>query len=178
MFVGHCFGLIVLSLTGQLNALIPSTIPLIRIRHYSTTSLPSTNYQLQPIRSKMINQPLRMSSSTTTSLTTTNPILTFTNKMTRLFPLWVISFSILGFHFPFLFQWFSPCITPALAWTMLCMGMSLTVSDFARVCKTPQFVIIGTVYCPFCFRSIYLSIILTIRLSIYLSIYLSIHPFI
>ena len=136
-------------LTLKLHALVPSSnVPMIRIRYNSIPRI--SNNQLQSIQSTMNrNHRLTMSSSSSSASTTvsiiptTNPILTFTNRMTRLFPLWVISFSILGFHFPLLFQWFSRYITPALAWTMLCMGMSLTVSDFARVCKTPQFVMLG-----------------------------------
>ena len=65
------------------------------------------------------------------------------STITNLFPLWVISFSILGFQRPHWFLWFKKYITPALAATMLGMGMSLTVEDFVRVFKTPQYVAIG-----------------------------------
>jgi len=34
-------------------------------------------------------------------------------------------------------------VTPALAATMLSMGITLTVKDFERVAKTPKFVLAG-----------------------------------
>mmetsp|Transcript_17307 Transcript_17307/g.16649 ORF Transcript_17307/g.16649 Transcript_17307/m.16649 type:complete len:415 (-) Transcript_17307:10-1254(-) len=72
-----------------------------------------------------------------------NKILSFLDKITNLFPLWVLSASILGYFKPSLFTWFSPYITAALAVTMIGMGMTLTISDFKRVIETPQYVLIG-----------------------------------
>jgi hypothetical protein len=50
-----------------------------------------------------------------------NKILSFLDKITNLFPLWVLSASILGYFKPSLFTWFSPYITAALAVTMIGM---------------------------------------------------------
>ena len=72
-----------------------------------------------------------------------SPLDNVLDKATNLFPLWVLSFSIIGSLKPSLLTWFSPFITPALALTMVCMGMTLTVADFQRVFKTPQFVLLG-----------------------------------
>jgi hypothetical protein len=52
---------------------------------------------------------------------TPNKILLFLDKITNLFPLWVLSASILGYFKPALFTWFSPYITAALAVTMIGM---------------------------------------------------------
>ena len=52
------------------------------------------------------------------------------DRATKLFPVWVVTLSFLGMKQPRLFDWFRPLITPALALTMLCMGMSLTIDDF------------------------------------------------
>eukprot|EP01041_Mallomonas_annulata_P013561 gene13561-28777_t len=65
------------------------------------------------------------------------------DKVTNFFPLFVLGFSIAGAMKPFLFKWFNNLVTPALALTMICMGMSLTVADFLQVAKTPQYVLLG-----------------------------------
>mmetsp|Transcript_24976 Transcript_24976/g.25190 ORF Transcript_24976/g.25190 Transcript_24976/m.25190 type:complete len:406 (+) Transcript_24976:79-1296(+) len=62
---------------------------------------------------------------------------------TNLFPLWVLSFSIVGIIQPVLLSWFSPFVTIALGLTMICMGMSLTIKDFVNVFKSPQYVLLG-----------------------------------
>ena len=62
---------------------------------------------------------------------------------TNLFPLWVLGSSILGWFKPALFDWFSPFVTPSLALTMFSMGMTLKLSDFARVAQTPKWVLVG-----------------------------------
>jgi BASS family bile acid:Na+ symporter len=63
--------------------------------------------------------------------------------VTNMFPLWVLSFSVLGFRQPQLFNWFQPYITPALTLTMIGMGMTLSVSDFKKVLQSWQFVLVG-----------------------------------
>ena len=63
--------------------------------------------------------------------------------LTNLFPVWVLAFSIFGNLQPTAFHWFSPLITPALALTMMCMGMTLTLNDFRKVSKTPEYVLVG-----------------------------------
>ncbi len=62
---------------------------------------------------------------------------------TNLFPVWVLSFSLLGFYFPHLFKWFVPFITPALMFTMLGMGMTLTIGDFKRVLHSWPYILVG-----------------------------------
>ncbi len=81
--------------------------------------------------------------TTSTSSSFSSKFNSLLSTVTNLFPIWVIMFSVLGFHRPEWFFWFKKYITPALAFTMLGMGMSLTVADFVRVFKTPQYVAIG-----------------------------------
>ena len=42
-----------------------------------------------------------------------------------------------------MFQWFSPYITAALTLTMICMGMTLTLQDFANIKTTWNYIILG-----------------------------------
>jgi bile acid:Na+ symporter, BASS family len=65
------------------------------------------------------------------------------DRGTNLFPLFVLSFSLLGAKSPLLLNWFSPFVTPALSLTMLSMGMTLTIADFTRVLKEPKYVLLG-----------------------------------
>ncbi|XDD52429.1 bile acid:sodium symporter family protein [Leptospira sp. WS92.C1] len=63
---------------------------------------------------------------------------------TLLFPVWVLSGSILSFFFPQWFTWFTgPWITYGLGITMLGMGITLLPQDFKDVFKTPVPVFIG-----------------------------------
>ena len=64
-------------------------------------------------------------------------------KITLFFPVWVLSFSLLGFKLPNLFLWFSPLITPALALTMASMGMTLSYSDFSKLLPNWRFILLG-----------------------------------
>jgi len=64
-------------------------------------------------------------------------------RATNLFPVWVCLASVLGWFKPCLFEWFMPLVTPALAATMLSMGMTLTLDDFKRVAATPKWVGVG-----------------------------------
>ena len=66
-------------------------------------------------------------------------------RITLFFPMWVLSFSLIGFKLPFLFEWFSPFITPALALTMAGMGMTLSYKDFAQLIPNWRFILIGFV---------------------------------
>ena len=79
------------------------------------------------------------------TFTTKNKVEITLESATNLFPLWVLSASVLGNLLPSLFLWFSPFITPALAITMMTMGMTLTFDDFKRVAANPEFVLIGFV---------------------------------
>jgi hypothetical protein len=63
---------------------------------------------------------------------------------TNLFPVWVLGAAVVGFLNPAAFAWFQKgWITPALGWTMLGMGLSLTFGDFKRVLKTPGRIFLG-----------------------------------
>jgi BASS family bile acid:Na+ symporter len=62
---------------------------------------------------------------------------------TNVFPIWTILASLVGIMRPETFLWFTPYITPALAATMLAMGMTLTVGDFKNVMKTPSTILLG-----------------------------------
>lgn len=67
------------------------------------------------------------------------------DKATTAFPFWVVGAALLGFFRPQTLAWFSgDCITYALATTMICMGTTLTVSDFKAIFKEPRGVAIGT----------------------------------
>lgn len=77
------------------------------------------------------------------SLNALPPMKQIFDGATNVFPLWVLSSSVLGWLKPCAFQWFAPYVTPALALTMLSMGMTLTWADMKRVVKTPQWVLVG-----------------------------------
>jgi len=62
---------------------------------------------------------------------------------TNMFPFWVLGASVLGWVQPTMFLWMGPFVTPALALTMLSMGMTLTIGDFKRVATMPQWVLLG-----------------------------------
>lgn len=55
------------------------------------------------------------------------------NTMTRLFPLWAVIFSALAYSFPEGFDHLGYLITPGLSLIMLFMGLTLSVTDFARI---------------------------------------------
>jgi len=63
------------------------------------------------------------------------------DTLTNAFPIWVFSFSALGFKYPFLFKWFDPYIKLALGLTMTAMGMTLSYDDFKKV--EPKYIAIG-----------------------------------
>jgi len=63
------------------------------------------------------------------------------DTLTNAFPIWVFSFSALGFKYPFLFKWFDPYIKLALGLTMTAMGMTLSLNDFKKV--EPKYIAIG-----------------------------------
>ena len=65
------------------------------------------------------------------------------DKITSIFPLWTIAASAAGYKYPHLFAWFQPYVTPALALTMLSMGMTLTWDDFKKVGRSPTDILIG-----------------------------------
>ncbi|CAN0085353.1 unnamed protein product [Scytosiphon promiscuus] len=66
------------------------------------------------------------------------------DRATSLFPAWVLGAAVLGMCRPAALAWFnSGLITAALATTMVCMGMTLTLDDFAAVAKRPRPVMAG-----------------------------------
>ena len=78
-----------------------------------------------------------------------NPLKSMTlEQATGKFPAWVALASLVGIVQPALLTWFVPFITPALALTMIFMGMTLTLDDFKGVIKTPKYPLIGFV-CQF-----------------------------
>ena len=130
------------------NALVPRTLLLPQSR----TGIITNTWRSRDscTSTKVLSPALAAASSSSSSTSTISATSSFDSKFTKLlstvtnlFPLWVISFSILGYQRPHWFLWFKKYITPALAATMLGMGMSLTVEDFVRVFKTPQYVAIG-----------------------------------
>lgn len=57
----------------------------------------------------------------------TGPLASVANALTTLFPVWVVGAAIWGLARPTAFAWFRPdYTTPALAITMLGMGLTLT----------------------------------------------------
>ncbi len=68
---------------------------------------------------------------------------------TRLFPLWAFILAVTALQWPTLFDQQKSFIVPLLMIVMFCMGMTLHLSDFARVLKQPGMVATGvlTQYC-------------------------------
>ncbi|EMJ79233.1 hypothetical protein LEP1GSC016_0162 [Leptospira borgpetersenii serovar Hardjo-bovis str. Sponselee] len=63
---------------------------------------------------------------------------------TLLFPVWVLTGSILSFFFPEWFIWFAGIwITYGLGFTMLGMGITLLPQDFRNVFQTPIPIVLG-----------------------------------
>jgi len=60
---------------------------------------------------------------------------------------WIILSYVLGYFYPELFFWFSKgkWMTYALALVMLCMGLSLRLSDFAELFKQPKVVVLAAI---------------------------------
>ena len=66
--------------------------------------------------------------------------------VTRYFPLWVITCSLLSIYNPNIFVWFSgDLITYGLAGIMLGMGLTLNINDFKSIMKSPSWLLIGLV---------------------------------
>ncbi|MBD3669750.1 MAG: bile acid:sodium symporter family protein [Gammaproteobacteria bacterium] len=68
---------------------------------------------------------------------------TFIDRLTRLFPLWALLFSLLAWFWP---QWFTglkPAILPLLALVMFGMGLTLRLDDFIRVLRMPRLIALG-----------------------------------
>ncbi|PSC74970.1 putative sodium metabolite cotransporter chloroplastic [Micractinium conductrix] len=66
------------------------------------------------------------------------------NALTNLFPVFVLGAAVTALAAPTSFDWFDrQLITPALAVTMLGMGLTLTFDDFKRVLTTPGRILAG-----------------------------------
>jgi len=70
----------------------------------------------------------------------------FLSKITKSFPILILVFSSISMYNPSIFIWFSgDLITYGLGVIMLGMGLSLKMSDFKRVLKTPKWIFCGLV---------------------------------
>ncbi|WP_038170766.1 bile acid:sodium symporter family protein [Verrucomicrobium sp. BvORR106] len=68
----------------------------------------------------------------------------FINWFTGLYPVWVISFAVVGLIRPELLTWFNgPWVVWALTLVMLGMGFTLKVEDFRRLFKAPSSLALG-----------------------------------
>ena len=65
--------------------------------------------------------------------------------MTRLFPVWAIAGALLAWHQPLFFSGWKPAIVPLLAVIMFGMGLSLRISDFAKVIAKPTVIAFGSI---------------------------------
>jgi BASS family bile acid:Na+ symporter len=63
--------------------------------------------------------------------------------ITRLFPLWAFALAVTAFLWPALFNHQKSFVVPLLMIVMFCMGMTLQLSDFARVLKKPGVIATG-----------------------------------
>lgn len=64
-------------------------------------------------------------------------------KLTRLFPLWAILFSLIAYYLPEVFTGLKSFIVPLLAVIMFGMGMTLTWENFKEVFETPKLILLG-----------------------------------
>ncbi len=64
-------------------------------------------------------------------------------RLTQLFPLWAIIFSILAWYQPQLFSAYKTWIVPLLSVVMFGMGLTLHLSDFNYVLRMPRLVLAG-----------------------------------
>jgi BASS family bile acid:Na+ symporter len=66
------------------------------------------------------------------------------NRLTNLFPLWILLGASTALIKPEVFTWFSGSLIPiGLGFIMLGMGLTMEVDDFRRVSKTPRPVLLG-----------------------------------
>jgi len=79
-------------------------------------------------------------------------------KISALFPLWAILFSIFAFMQPSLVVDFKSWIIPLLILIMFCMGITLKIDDFKRVLKKPKIIAL-TVVLQFLFMPLFAFLI-------------------
>ena len=65
------------------------------------------------------------------------------DRITKLFPLWAIVFSIIAYYCNSFFSIFKSAIVPLLAVIMFGMGMTLTWYNFKRIFKSPLVILLG-----------------------------------
>ena len=65
------------------------------------------------------------------------------DRITKLFPLWAILFSIVAFYLNNFFSIFRTAIVPLLIIVMFGMGMTLTWDNFRRILKSPLVILLG-----------------------------------
>ncbi len=65
------------------------------------------------------------------------------DRITKLFPLWAIVFSLVAFYFSNFFTLFKSAIVPLLIVVMFGMGMTLTWDNFKRIFKSPLVILLG-----------------------------------
>lgn len=136
---------------SQVFAVLCLMVALVQNVAFHHTSIPFHNrLQLKTLNIdhifRMNSTPIRSTIGTGDEINAIKPKQSITSVMsqaTNLFPVWVLLASISGKLKPEVFQWFTPFITPALATTMMSMGMSLSPSDFSGVLKCPQYVLVG-----------------------------------
>ncbi|MFH1744395.1 MAG: bile acid:sodium symporter family protein, partial [bacterium] len=66
------------------------------------------------------------------------------NRITALFPVWAVLFSLLAFSYPDPWLMLKPAIVPLLGVVMFGMGLTLTAQNFSKVAKRPKVVALGT----------------------------------
>ncbi len=65
------------------------------------------------------------------------------SKLTRLFPLWAVLFSLIAFFYSNIFSGFKSAIVPLLTVVMFGMGMTLTWDNFKKIIKSPAVIFLG-----------------------------------
>jgi bile acid:Na+ symporter, BASS family len=65
------------------------------------------------------------------------------DRITKLFPLWAVIFSLIAFYFSSPFVIFKSAIVPLLMVVMFGMGMTLTWDNFKRIFKSPLVILLG-----------------------------------
>ena len=113
----------------------------------TTSNVINKNMNVNDIKKRKSYTSLNMVSSNNNE---NDKIINILDKLTGYFPLWVVSFSILGTLHPELLLWFVQYITPALAFTMIGMGMTLNTSDFSRISKNKLSIALG-IFCQYSF---------------------------
>jgi BASS family bile acid:Na+ symporter len=65
------------------------------------------------------------------------------NWLTRLFPLWALTFALIAYVYPHHFSSLKTAIIPLLTVVMFGMGMTLTLSDFKKIFASPGVICTG-----------------------------------